>query len=755
MLSIETPQADPSHSRKIGGPHAWLRILLVGSCLSAPALAATPAAPTNCVASGIGFSAGGASIRLNWTDHSTNETQWLIYYSTNNGVSFAYLGPVASDSTLTAGTTVSVGWTGALKNTTYLFRIYAYNGSEYSDASNDAAVTTGVFTLTASKVQCQAAITLAWPNVPNVSGYEVFAAAPGDASYTSIGALDSSATTCTVTAAWLVPTQTYYFVVQPYMGNFYLGQSNEASAVVDYPAVMTSKPGASNTPGAAFTHTFTHASAAMVSSRTLTGDVTGLTFNSSAGTLSGVFPALGNYTLNYAVHFSTGSTLTQTFYIRVRPPKGAPLVATAIPAWTAASGASRDTPLAGKFIDPEAESAVRVSTTLGTMDFILFDTATPDTVANFKSYVNAEAYTDVMFHRCILGFMNQTGGFKGTGTGSGSDNPFTSVVTHVPVMNEPGIPNMRGTLSMAKSGNSPNSATSQFFVSVSNNNEDPYPDGLDYQNGGFTVFGRVAGNGMTVADAINNLPRGNYTSPPANLTVDGSSAGELFANCPMNADSAPATMDQTKLMKINSVTSIPTMNYSITGNTNPTVASADIVNGQLRLVGLTGGQTTVTVTATDLDNLSTSQTVTADIKDSYSTWASRNTFPGGQNTATQNPDADGWNNLQEYAFLGDPALPNRTSLTIFAGTTGAAPAARSMTLTFPVRKSTTGLTYIVQANHELTGAWTEIWRSTDEFSYGVVVSALDESDRTVVTIRDSEALGTRQKRFIRLKLVQE
>jgi hypothetical protein len=78
-----------------------------------------------------------------------------------------------------------------------------------------------------------------------------------------------------------------------------------------------------------------------------------------------------------------------------------------------------------------------------------------------------------------------------------------------------------------------------------------------------------------------------------------------------------------------------------------------------------------------------------------------------------------------------------------------------MTLTFPVRKSTTGLTYIVQANDGLTGAWSEIWRSTEGFSYGVVVSTLDESDRTVVTIRDSEALGTRQKRFMRLKLVQE
>jgi cyclophilin family peptidyl-prolyl cis-trans isomerase len=346
----------------------------------------------------------------------------------------------------------------------------------------------------------------------------------------------------------------------------------------------------------------------------------------------------------------------------------------------------------------------------------------------------------VVFHRSIAGFVIQGGGFKGAGTGS----QFTGVVTLPPVTNEPGIANVRATVSMAKLGGDPNSATSQFFVSLGDNRAN-----LDYQNGGFTVFGRVAGNGMQVADNISNLPTATY-----DLFLDGSPTATSFTDFPMNDASAPASMDQTKLVKLNSVTTIPTLSYRITGNTNSAVASASIANGQLHLTGLSGGQTTITVTATDLDNLSTSQTVAVSLTDTYATWASRNSFPGGQSEAGQNPDADGWNNLQEYAFLGDPAFPNNTSLVVYPGTTGVAPAARYMTLTFPVRKATTGMTYAVEGNDGLTGAWTEVWKSTDGFTHPQVVGALVQTDRTVVTIKDTVALGALMKRFLRIRIVE-
>ena len=54
---------------------------------------------------------------------------------------------------------------------------------------------------------------------------------------------------------------------------------------------------------------------------------------------------------------------------------------------------------------------------------------------------------------------------------------------------------------MAKIDGDPDSATSQWFVNLSDNTS------LDTSNGGFTVFGNVLGNGMVVLDTINGLPK--------------------------------------------------------------------------------------------------------------------------------------------------------------------------------------------------------------------------------------------------------
>ncbi len=136
-----------------------------------------------------------------------------------------------------------------------------------------------------------------------------------------------------------------------------------------------------------------------------------------------------------------------------------------------------------------ADTIVRFKTMLGDFNVQLYDTDAPGTVANFLSYVNSGRYKDSFFHRLVPDFVLQGGGF----TSSSPVDTFGSITNEF----DPSRSNLRGTLAMAKLGGDPNSATSQFFINLGDNSGN-----LDNQNGGFTVFGEVMGNGMAVVDDL-------------------------------------------------------------------------------------------------------------------------------------------------------------------------------------------------------------------------------------------------------------
>ena len=159
---------------------------------------------------------------------------------------------------------------------------------------------------------------------------------------------------------------------------------------------------------------------------------------------------------------------------------------------------------------PAFATEVTMETPFGDVRIELFDEQAPATVANFLNYVNSGAYANSFIHRSDPDFVIQGGGYYLV------DGAPNAIVTFPPVVNEPGISNVRGTIAMAKQAGDPNSATSQWFFNLVDNSAV-----LDDNNGGFTVFGQVLGDGMDVIDEIADLPVWNANAPFNELPLIG------------------------------------------------------------------------------------------------------------------------------------------------------------------------------------------------------------------------------------------
>jgi len=172
-----------------------------------------------------------------------------------------------------------------------------------------------------------------------------------------------------------------------------------------------------------------------------------------------------------------------------------------------------------------------IETPLGNIEIELLEEDAPRTVANFLSYLNSGKYTKSFIHRSMPGFVIQGGGFAFNGSNPAGIIPLASIE------NEFKVSNTRGTVAMAKIGNQPDSATSQWFINLKDNSAS-----LDNENGGYTVFARVLGDGMAVADAINQLEIIDAAGAFTDLPVIDYQVGKFIteANLAMTAISVEA-----------------------------------------------------------------------------------------------------------------------------------------------------------------------------------------------------------------------
>ncbi len=150
---------------------------------------------------------------------------------------------------------------------------------------------------------------------------------------------------------------------------------------------------------------------------------------------------------------------------------------------------------------------VEFQTSQGSFQVNLFDQQTPKTVDNFLGYVNRGDYRASYFHRSVSDFIVQGGAYT-------FDEQSEIIATQSPVVNEPVYSNVVGTIAMAKRSGDKNSATSQWFFNVGNNSAN-----LDLQNGGFTVFGQIIGDGLEIVEKINSMDTCNDV-PVTDYTAD-------------------------------------------------------------------------------------------------------------------------------------------------------------------------------------------------------------------------------------------
>jgi len=457
----------------------------------------------------------------------------------------------------------------------------------------------------------------------------------------------------------------------------------------------------------------------------------GLSLNPATGAITGTPTTAGRVTGQVTITHNglADATALLKLEIFINPPALlAPALANSPGNLSLAPGGSQVVlPMANTFTDPDVTQAARLTTDLGTIDFAFYSSTAPQTVANFLGYLNREDFLNTIFHRSVPGFIIQGGAFRADATAS-------AVTTLPPVVNEPRISNLLGTVAMAKVTGNPNSATNQFFISLANNSAN-----LDNQNEGFTVFARVAGNGMSVANAISALPLQNYSSTHSAL----SSTPVRISPAP----TGPVPYDPANLVRISSAIVIPPLSLAVQSSF-PAVATATLSGTDLLINPLNPGATTITLTATDLDGQSTGTSFQVAVgPDTYELWATRQSFAfPADATENADPDLDGKINLIEFALASPPLSPSPGCLdpTILGN---------HLTCSFTLRRFLSGTSVTLESAPSPAGPWTTRWNPSDGFTHPWILSHSDSSDSTLVIARDPDP-ATAPRNFLRLRITK-
>ncbi len=159
----------------------------------------------------------------------------------------------------------------------------------------------------------------------------------------------------------------------------------------------------------------------------------------------------------------------------------------------------------------EPPPRVSLQTSMGQIVLELNRERAPLTVANFLRYVTEGHFNNTVIYRVVPRFVIQGGSVGANGNGKPVHEP-------IPLEANNGLPNLRGTITMARA-NEPASATAEFFINLVDN------PGLNQEAGdtenrtGYAVFGRVV-SGMETVDLITQLPLGGGYGPfPANAPL--------------------------------------------------------------------------------------------------------------------------------------------------------------------------------------------------------------------------------------------